>query len=275
MKATQLNKWSLILLAMAFNAMAVGVAPEVIAIYPRIDVIPENTLKFQIRFNTPMREGNFLKHIELKSSDGQIMSDVFFDNVYELWSHDHRQITLLVDPGRVKTGLQENLKQGRAFVAGRKYTLSVLTSWRSLQGEHLHQRYTKNFTAVEEDLDSPDVNLISSNKLAAGTTDPLSISFPEPLDEQQLQDYVRVTRGTVPDNISLVVGKFVIEGFGKSLKFQPQMAWQRNTPYFLRIDTRLEDLASNNLQAKFDRPISAKKSTLYNLPFHYEPLQIN
>ncbi len=42
----------------------------------------------------------------------------FFDNVYELWSDDHRQITILVDPGRVKTGLKENLKRGRAFIAG-------------------------------------------------------------------------------------------------------------------------------------------------------------
>lgn len=65
MKAIQLNKWAVILLAMAFNAFAAPLPPAVVAIYPRIDVLPENTLKFQIQFNVPMRECRFLDHIEL------------------------------------------------------------------------------------------------------------------------------------------------------------------------------------------------------------------
>lgn len=275
MKAIQRNKWGLILLAMAFNALAAPLPPAVVTIYPRIDVLPENTLKFQIQFNVPMREGRFLDHIELKSADGQSINEVFFDSFYELWSHDHQQITLLLDPGRVKIGLRENLKRGRAFVAGKNYSLSVLTSWRSLNGDPLQQVYTKHFSVVAEDLESPKVALISTNKLTAGTTESVSIAFPEPLDEQQLQEYVRITRGKVPDNITLVPGKFVIEEFGKGIRFKPQIAWQPETLYSVRFDTRLEDLASNNLQAKFDRPVNEHKSTLYNVPFYFQPLQIN
>ena len=65
MKAIKLRKWGLILLAMVFNTVAAGVNPEVVAIYPKANELPENTLKFQIEFNVPMREGNFLQHIQL------------------------------------------------------------------------------------------------------------------------------------------------------------------------------------------------------------------
>ena len=272
MKATQLTKWGFILYAMVFNTVAAGVTPEVVAIYPRANELPENTLKFQIEFNVPMREGDFIKHIELHSSDGESLSGVFFDNVYELWGNDHRQITILVDPGRVKTGLKENLKRGRAFITGQAYTLSVLTSWRSLQGKHLQKVYTKTFTAIPEDLESPDVSLIKSSLLKAGSTDLLSITFPEPLDEQQVQDYVRVVSGKEQRPTLLVPGKFTIGSFGRSLNFVPQFPWEANQIYNLRIDTRLEDLASNNLQAKFDRPTAELKGELYSQPFYYHAL---
>lgn len=272
MKATQQTKGGFILLAMVFNTMAAGINPEVVAIYPRANELPENTLKFQIEFNVPMREGNFLKHIQLHSIDGESLSGVFFDNVYELWSNDHRQITILVDPGRVKTGLKENLKRGRAFIAGQEYKLSILTSWRSLQGEPLQKVYTKTFTAIPEDLESPNVNLIKSSLLKAGSRDSLSITFPEPLDEQQIQDYVRIVSGKEQRPTQLVPGKFTIGSFGRALNFVPQIPWEVNQVYSLRIDTRLEDLASNNLQAKFDRPTAEQKGELHDQPFYYRTL---
>lgn len=272
MKATQLSKWGFILLAMVFNTVAAGVSPEVVAIYPRANELPENTLKFQIEFNVPMREGDFLQHIQLHSSDGESLSGVFFDNIYELWSNDHRQITILVDPGRVKTGLKENLKRGRAFIAGQEYQLSVLTSWRSLQGDPLQTIYTKTFTAIPEDLESPNVSLIKTSLLKAGSTDLLSITFPEPLDEQQMQDYVRIVSGKEHQPPQVVKGKFTIESFGRTLNFVPQIPWETNQVYSLRIDTRLEDLASNNLQAKFDRPTAEQKGELHDQPYYYEAL---
>lgn len=272
MKATQLSKWGFILLAMVFNTVAAGVKPEVVAIYPRANELPENTLKFQIEFNVPMREGNFLQHIQLHSIDGESLSGVFFDNVYELWSNDHRQITILVDPGRVKTGLKENLKRGRAFIAGQEYQLSVLTSWRSLQGEPLQKVYTKTFKAIPEDLESPNVSLIKTSLLKAGSTDLLSITFPEPLDEQQIQEYVRIVSVREHQSSQVIQGKFSIESFGKTLNFVPQIPWEVNQVYSLRIDTRLEDLASNNLQAKFDRPTAEQKGELYSQPFYFHAL---
>lgn len=140
---------------------------------------------------------------------------MFFDNFYELWSHDYQQITLLLDPRRVKIGLRENLKRGRAFVAGKNYSLNVVN------GDSLQQVYTKHFSVVAEVLESPKVALISTNKLTARTTENLSIAFPEPLDEQQLQEYVRITRGKAPDIITLVPGKFVIEELDKGIRKKP------------------------------------------------------
>ena len=86
------------------------VAPRVETILPLADELPENILRFYIRFSEPMAEGESLKHVRLwDDTSGEELTGVFFDHVHELWSADRRQITLLVDPGRVKTGLVANL----------------------------------------------------------------------------------------------------------------------------------------------------------------------
>ncbi|MEM9696282.1 MAG: hypothetical protein AAGA56_27300, partial [Myxococcota bacterium] len=126
--------------------------PRVTAIYPRGDSLPENLLRFYVYFSEPMAEGRFLDHLRLEElPSGRDLTGVFFDNVHELWSADRRRITLLVDPGRVKTGLHAHEMRGRAFHEGTAYRLTVLSSWRSLEGEALGAAVNKEFVALRED----------------------------------------------------------------------------------------------------------------------------
>ena len=62
-----------------------------------------------------MQEMDILKHIKLTTEEGKNITGVFFDNQYELWNKDRTEVTLIVDPGRVKLGLLANNKMGRAF----------------------------------------------------------------------------------------------------------------------------------------------------------------
>ena len=49
-------------------------APEIVAVYPALDTLPENLLKFYILFSKPMQEGDELKHIHLiKDGHGYIV----------------------------------------------------------------------------------------------------------------------------------------------------------------------------------------------------------
>ncbi|NVK32597.1 MAG: hypothetical protein HWE20_16460 [Gammaproteobacteria bacterium] len=222
-------------------------APQVSGIYPLGDALPENILRFYIQFDRPMREGNFLDYIRLHDlSLDEDLTGVFFDNQYELWSKDRKQLTLLVDPGRVKTGLQAHNAQGRAFIAGRQYRLTVLESWRGLDGQPLQARYSKVFTATPEVMHGIDARTWQLNAPATDSTQPLVIQTDRAVDHMSIQSYL-----------------FVIDDQGKELpgvwrllaptqiEFKPQMPWQEQ-PHSLQINARFEDVVGNNLNGAFD-----------------------
>ena len=172
-------------------------------VYPDADTLPENILKFYIKFSKPMREGNFLNHIRLINNTGDNVSGVFFDNFYELWNNDRTQITLLVDPGRVKKGLQQNIKQGRAFAVNESYKLIIDSTWRSIQGNYIDSQYVKTFFIKEEDSIPPNIHEIKITPIKRFSKSPINITFNEVLDQFQLQDYVRIV-----SNELVIKGKF-------------------------------------------------------------------
>ena len=229
-------------------------APIVSAIYPETNEIPENVLKFYITFSQPMREGDFLKHILLLDNKGNNLKGVFFDNLYELWSSNHKQLTLIVDPGRVKTGLREHEKNGRALKIGESYRLIVNISWKSIKGNYLKEAFTKKFTVIAEDIVPPNAENINVSNIEINSKNPINIEFNEALDVLQLKDYVRIL-----ENESVVNGTFKILDFGKQLQFKPVAFWEQKN-YRLQIDKRLEDIAANNFSGKFDSPQTETKT---------------
>ena len=239
----------------------------VTAIYPKQDTLPENILKFYIQFSEPMREGDFLKHIKLQNSKDENVTGVFFDNIYELWNNDHTQITLLVDPGRVKTGLQQNIKQGRAFAVNETYTLTIDTSWKTIKGDYLSKPFTKQFVIDSEDIIPPSIDDIIISKAKVKSNEPVKITFGEVLDVFQLQDYVRIVCAT-----DVVKGKFTLLDDESSLQFTPQHPWN-NIDYKLRIDVRLEDIAANSFAGKFDQAATEAKN-FKQKGFLYKPIPI-
>lgn len=239
----------------------------VTAIYPKQNTLPENILKFYIQFSEPMREGDFLEHIKLHNSKDENVSGVFFDNIYELWNNDHTQITLLVDPGRVKTGLQQNIKQGRAFAVNETYTLTIDTTWKTIKGNYLFKPFTKQFKIKDEDITPPTINAVLISEVKENSREPITITFNEVLDVFQLQDYVRI----IAEN-DLVKGKFNLMDNGKSIQFTPQKPW-KNTNYKLRVDVRLEDIAANSFAGKFDQEV-AKAKDFQQKGFLYKSIPI-
>ncbi len=226
---------------------ALGPAPQVSNIFPMSKNLPENILRFYIQFDRPMREGDFLDHIRLHDlSNDQDLTGVFFDNQYELWSKDRKQITLLVDPGRVKTGLQAHNTQGRAFVAGNQYRLTVLSSWRGLDGQPLQTQVSKTFTATPEIMQGIDADAWQLNRPQIDSKEVLWIQTDRAADHMSVQSYL-----------------FVIDAQGNELpgewrllapteiEFSPHSAWTAK-PHTVHINARFEDVVGNNLNGAFD-----------------------
>ncbi|MEM6295479.1 MAG: hypothetical protein AAGA54_29665 [Myxococcota bacterium] len=224
--------------------------PEVVAVYPRSEALPENILRFYVYFSEPMAEGGFLEHVRLEHvGSGQDLTGVFFDNVHELWSRDRRRITLLVDPGRVKTGLVAHQKLGRAFSAGETYRLTILDTWTSIGGRRLEGAYTAEFTATREDRASvlPSSWSLQEGRDAARPS--LAADFGDVVDHVSVHRLLTVhtARG------HRVPGRWSIEAGDTSATW---VARDEASPeaLCLGVDPRFEDAAGNNLEAALDAP---------------------
>ena len=225
-------------------------------IYPTASKLPENILRFYLYFSAPMREGDFLNYIHLYDEDGNDLKGMFFDNQYELWDPTHHRLTVLVDPGRVKTGLVAHETMGRAFVPGKTYRLVIDKAWKTLRGKPLQSDFVKTFSVTSEDGTPPDAKQLKVTHPRAGSRGPLTLNLPEPLDHAQLVNFINVK----DKHGKVLKGDVGLEQNETVWKFIPTEFWSSGK-YAVEIDVRLEDLAANNFTGQFDRAVN--KQELY------------
>ena len=234
------------------------------AVYPTSDVLPENLLRFYVYFSQPMREGESSRHLRLLEASGQEVAGAFLSPVRELWDPSLRRLTVILDPSRVKTGLESNKNLGRALRQDSAYILEILPGWRDANGNRTSQNYEKRFRVSSEDFSPPDVSLWKLTAPGPGTRDALSVRFPDILDHGCLLDFLRVL---APDG-SVLSGQILMEEHETLWKFVPDGSWEPGE-YFLAADPRLEDPAGNNLNGLFDRPAKAERTNIS------EPLRLS
>jgi hypothetical protein len=231
--------------------------PAIVKVYPDLDTVPENLLKIHIRFSKPMQEGEVLKNIMLVRNDHDTMGSVFLDLQPELWNNTKTILTLWLDPGRIKRDLQPNKKMGAPLRKGDKYELIISKDWQSAEGIALQDTYRKRFVAGARDNSSPDVaQWIIKSEPVAGTDNPLRVLFNESLDYVLMTNTIRVT-----DSSGKALNTRDMMGENERfIMFYPPAAWQPGH-YTIEIESRLEDLAGNNLDRLFDNDLSKEKKT--------------
>jgi hypothetical protein len=230
-------------------------APELLAIYPTADTLPENLLKIYLKFSQPMEEGSSLRRIGLIKNDRDTMKGTFLDLQPELWNNDGTVLTLWLDPGRVKRDLIPNKELGAPLRTGEKYALYVSKSWRSKNGTALKDGLTKKFITVMRDDESPSPDKWKLKIPIAGTKDPLEIDLIEALDYSLLNDAILLKDA----NNNVVKGEIQLRRNERSWKFLPSELWKAGD-YSLNIETRLEDVAGNNINRPFDRDLKHSTS---------------
>jgi len=216
-------------------------------VYPTVNNLPENQLKFYIHFSGSMSRGEAYQRIHLLDESGKMTAMPFLELEQELWDPDAQRFTLFFDPGRIKRDVLPNTQMGPSIVAGHKYTLVIDKEWKDAEGRQLKAGFRKEFSVGEADRKPLDVKSWKISPPAPGSSLALSVDFPEPLDHALMLRQFEVVDPS---------GK-VVAGTGDSDRdetrwtFKPSVAWKPGE-YGLRVGTIISDLAGNMIDRPFE-----------------------
>ena len=235
-----------LLLAMVSCAAWAQPLPRVLQVQPSGAEVPENLLRTSLTFDAPVAE-EVLSRLSLRHADGRIIDSPFLPQ--ELWSPDGRILTVLLHPGRVKTGLVAHETLGPILVAGESVVLV-------LEGRPLRQ-----WTVAPADGEGPVMAHWRVSPAPVGTRQPLVVALDGPIDGRDA-DFVAV----IDSDEQRVEGRARLLDGERTWIFEPRRRWKPG-PYRLLARETLEDAAGNRLGSRFETsmlgaPIAAPASGL-------------
>lgn len=236
--------------------------PVVTGIYPSSKSIPANLLKIHIYFSQPMAEGRSLDYIHVLDEKGDTLHNVFLDLKPELWNADQTGLTLWLDPGRIKRDLQPNLKWGLPFQIGSNYRIVVSSLWRDKYGVAMVNDFTKTYDVAEGDRENPNAEDWDLRYPAAKTRDALIIDFKESIDYELAIHAIRIFKDE-----QIYDGSIILSKSDSEWRFTPKEPWSPGS-YSLLIESRLEDLAGNNMNRLFDRDLESDAENIPENLYH-------
>jgi hypothetical protein len=220
------------------------------SIDPRALDVPANLLRFSALFSSVMKEGSAAGRIHLLDENGVDLAGTLLEMPPELWDRDRRRLTVLLEPGRIKRGLQPHEQAGPPLRAGTSVTLVVDADIRDAAGSPLVEAARRTYrigAAIRSRID-PQLWDVTWPTAPSGQ---LRVRFDRPLDRVLVGRYLRVL-----DSLQeLVPGSAVLDEAGQSWVFDAQPGSVDATTWSLRIDSRLEDLAGNSVRRVFDRDL--------------------
>ena len=216
-------------------------------IYPSADVLPENLLKFYVHFSAPMSGGLIYDHIHLRNEAGKSVELPFLEIDEELWNPAMTRLTLFIDPGRIKRGVQPLEEIGPALEEGKRYTLAIDREWKDADGLPLKESFRKMFRVGPPARDPIDAAKWKISRPKPGSLDALVVTFPAPLDHALALRMIRVAR----NSDKALNGTASLEDDERRWKFAPARPWTRG-PHQLLVQTTIEDLAGNNVGKSFE-----------------------
>lgn len=249
-----LGKWyGLVLASSALSIQAMAECPTPISaseldVFPSAKSLPENLLRFYVYFPRPMGREIAASDIRLVDSDGQEISQAFLPMRFDLWSTDRRRLTLILDPGRVKTGLASHEAFGRALNAGNRFELQISSALKDFEGCGLGADASFGFSVRSADRDPVAPDAWSIEGPIAGTRKALRVDLGHPHDHLSMAYRIRVA----DEGGQTVAGMINLEAYERIWTFVPRHPWTASN-YKIVIDERLEDLSGNRPGVAFER----------------------
>jgi hypothetical protein len=226
-----------IALAVALScARAESSTLRVMYVQPSGSQVPANLLRISIRFAAPV-EGAVLPRITLLRADGTEILQPFLEQ--ELWSPGGKVLTVLMHPGRVKSGLTARAQWGPILTAGEQVTLA------------LDRLPIKRWSVGPTDDAGPITSRWMVSAVRAGSMQPVVVALDGPIDGQDV-GYLAITNTSehrVAGHAKLTVGE-------SSWMFTPSTPWRAGV-YKLVVRGTLEDPAGNRLGSRFETSIDS------------------
>ncbi len=235
-------------------AAPMSVQPQVKAVYPSGDTLPENLLKFYIHFSQPMSRGDAYQRIHLLAGDEPV-DEPFLELGEELWDAEQTRFTLFIHPGRIKRGVQPRELRGAPLATGKSYTLRIDRDWPSAEGLPMSAPYEKKFevtTAVHGQL-NPEKWQIQTP--AVDSRQPVALSFDAPLDHGMLHRVLTVHY----NDGSLITGEISTDANESRWLFTPTENWKIGA-HHIEVATNLEDICGNSIARPFEVDLQAASS---------------
>ena len=217
------------------------------AVYPEAATLPENHLRFYLHFSAPMSRGFAAKHVRLLDAEGKALDGSFLDLAEELWDRKGTRLTLLFDPGRVKTGLVPHEEDGPVLERGKSYTLEIDTGFEDAEGTPLREGFRRGFAVGAPDTEQPSLGDWGVAPPPRGTRNALVVIFGQVLDHAMILRMIEVVDADgkpVPGALAALEGD-------TACAFTPDAPWPPG-PYKLRVNRLLEDPSGNSIARPFE-----------------------
>jgi hypothetical protein len=212
--------------------------------------VPANLLRFAVTFSTAMEEGSAAGHIHLLDETGVVMPGTLLEMPPELWDRHHRRLTVLLEPGRIKRGLQPHEHAGPPLREGGTVSLLVEAVIRDAAGSALiegaHRTYQvgppirSRIDPMRWEVQWPDT-----------PSEPLVVRFDRPLDRALVRRHLRV----LDAHGNAMAGRATLDESAEHWMFTPAEESSDYLNCVVRVDSRLEDVAGNSVRRVFDRDL--------------------
>lgn len=244
-------------------------SPEVLAIYPSGGSIPENTLRFYIEFSRPMMPHRTADFIALVDGTGTVDDAAFMTFKQEIWNADRTRLTLLMDPGRIKRGVAQNVNLGPALDENKRYALVVRAGWPAAtgSGSHIASRYESSFAVSPPLRKRPSIGDWDVSAPTSGTRAALVVKFDRPFDGVQTLHSLWV----IDAKNQQIPGRIALEQDQTQWTFTPDLPW-RSELFQIVVDARLEDVAGNNFRDALDNEVGFETRDVDHLHIRFKPV---
>src|SRR5215468_6642099 len=209
-------------------------APRIVLVQPSGPKVPANLLRISIRFASEV-EGPLLPRLALVHADGTRVQEPFLEQ--ELWSPSGKILTVMMHPGRVKTGLKARDEKGPILSVGDDVALA-------LDGVPI-----KRWSVGPADEIGPIVSAWRVSPVRVDSKQPLVVVLDGSIDGRDA-DYLAIADA----RDHRVAGRAQLTNGESTWTFTPSAPWRRGA-YKLVVRGALEDPAGNRLGSRFETSI--------------------